>query len=104
MYLAFQSPYVNDHITKVCRRKSEIIHNHENENVRNLLGIGHTLHLCFCNDVSSSARPIKILQHVIIFIEGDDHRVGPELEETIFHRSDYKIGPLEEPACSPDAV
>lgn len=37
------------------------------------------------------------MEHVIIFIEGDDERVGPEPEETIFHRSDYKIRPLEEP-------
>jgi hypothetical protein len=44
------------------------------------------------------------MEYVIIFIEGDGHRVGLEPEETIFHRSDYKIRPLEEPACSPDAV
>jgi hypothetical protein len=37
------------------------------------------------------------MEHVIIIIEGGDQRVGPELEETIFHRSDYKIRPLEEP-------
>jgi hypothetical protein len=34
--------------------------------------------------------------HVIIFIEADDQLVCPEPEETIFHRSDYKIRPLEE--------
>jgi hypothetical protein len=35
------------------------------------------------------------MEHVIIFIEADDQRVRPEPEETIFHRSDYKIRPLE---------
>jgi hypothetical protein len=38
MHVAFQIPYVYDYITKLCRRQAEIIHNHENENVRN---IGH---------------------------------------------------------------
>jgi hypothetical protein len=73
-------------------------------NWANLLGIVQKLHLCFWNEVSSSTRPIEIMEHVIIFIEGDDQWVGPEPEETIFHRSDYKIRPLEEPACSPDAA
>jgi hypothetical protein len=36
MHVAFQIPYVYDYITKLCRRQAEIIHNHENENVRNI--------------------------------------------------------------------
>jgi hypothetical protein len=43
MHVAFQISYVYDHITKLCRRKAEIIHNHENENVRNI-GQGETPH------------------------------------------------------------
>jgi hypothetical protein len=35
MRVAFQIPYVYDYITKLSRRQAEIIHNHENENVRN---------------------------------------------------------------------
>jgi hypothetical protein len=34
MQLAFQSPYVYDYVTKLCRRQAEIIQNHEN--VRNI--------------------------------------------------------------------
>jgi hypothetical protein len=34
--VAFQIPYVYDYITKLCRRQAEIIHDHENENVRNI--------------------------------------------------------------------
>jgi hypothetical protein len=41
--VAFQIPYVYDNITKSCRRQAEIIHNHENENVRNI-GQGETPH------------------------------------------------------------
>jgi hypothetical protein len=41
MHVAFQVPYVYDYITKLCRRQAEIIHNHENENVRNI-GQGET--------------------------------------------------------------
>jgi hypothetical protein len=41
MHVAFQVPYVYDYITKLCRRQAEIIHNHENENVRNI-GQGKT--------------------------------------------------------------
>jgi hypothetical protein len=36
-----QIPYVYDCITKLCRRELEIIHNHENENVRSI-GQGET--------------------------------------------------------------
>jgi hypothetical protein len=36
MHVAFQVPYVYDYITKLSRRQAEIIHNHENENVRNI--------------------------------------------------------------------
>jgi hypothetical protein len=36
MHVAFQIPYVYDYITKLCRRQAEIIHNHQNENVRNI--------------------------------------------------------------------
>jgi hypothetical protein len=36
MHVAFQISNVYDHITKLCRRQAEIIHNHENENVRNI--------------------------------------------------------------------
>jgi hypothetical protein len=38
---SFTIPYV--YVTKLCRRQSEIIHNHENENVRNI-GQGETPH------------------------------------------------------------
>jgi hypothetical protein len=43
MHVAFQIPYVCDYITKLCRKQAEIIHNHENENVRNI-GQGETPH------------------------------------------------------------
>jgi hypothetical protein len=43
MHVAFQIPYVYDYITKLCREQAEIIHNHENENVRNI-GQGETPH------------------------------------------------------------
>jgi hypothetical protein len=43
MHVAFQIPYAYDYITKLCRRQAEIIHNHENENVRNI-GQGETPH------------------------------------------------------------
>jgi hypothetical protein len=36
MHVAFQIMYIYDYITKLCRRHAEIIHNHENENVRNI--------------------------------------------------------------------
>jgi hypothetical protein len=34
MLKAFHIPYVYDYITKSCRQQAEVIHNHENENVR----------------------------------------------------------------------
>jgi hypothetical protein len=43
MHVAFQISYVYNYITKLCRRQAEIIHNHENENVRNI-GQGETPH------------------------------------------------------------
>jgi len=70
--------------------------NHCAAAVTNLLGLGSKLYLCFCNDVPPSVHPIKIMKHIIIFIEADDQRVRPEPEETIFHSADYKIRPLEE--------
>jgi hypothetical protein len=33
MHVAFQIPYIYDYITKLCRQQSEVIQNHENENV-----------------------------------------------------------------------
>jgi hypothetical protein len=30
VHVAFRVPYVYDYITKLCRRRAEIIHNHEN--------------------------------------------------------------------------
>jgi hypothetical protein len=43
MHVAFQIPYVYDYIRKLCRRQAEIVHNHENEIVRNI-GQGETPH------------------------------------------------------------
>jgi hypothetical protein len=43
MHVAFQIPYVYDYITKLCRKEAGIIHNLENENVRNI-GQGETPH------------------------------------------------------------
>jgi hypothetical protein len=37
----FHVPYVYDYITKLCKRQAEMIHNNENENVRNI-GQGET--------------------------------------------------------------
>jgi hypothetical protein len=33
MHVAFQIPYVYDYITNLCRKQTEVIQNHENENV-----------------------------------------------------------------------
>jgi hypothetical protein len=50
MHVAFQIPYVYDYITKSCRQQTEVIQNHDNENVRYTghrkykrlkLGVGH---------------------------------------------------------------
>jgi hypothetical protein len=43
MHVAFQIRYVYDYITKLCRKQAEIIHNQENETVRNI-GQGETPH------------------------------------------------------------
>jgi hypothetical protein len=34
LHLAFNIPYVYDYVTKLCRRQTEVILNHENQNVR----------------------------------------------------------------------
>jgi hypothetical protein len=34
--MAFQVPYINDYITKLCRQQAEVIQNHENANVRDI--------------------------------------------------------------------
>jgi hypothetical protein len=34
--VAFQNPYVYDYITKLCRKRAEMIQKHENENVPNI--------------------------------------------------------------------
>jgi hypothetical protein len=31
MHVAFQIPYVYDYVTKLCRKQTEVIQNHENE-------------------------------------------------------------------------
>jgi hypothetical protein len=36
VYIASHVWYVYDYVTKLCRRHAEIIHNHGNENVRNI--------------------------------------------------------------------
>jgi hypothetical protein len=43
MHVAFQIPYVYDYIRKLHWKRAEIIHNHENENVRNI-GQGEKTH------------------------------------------------------------
>jgi hypothetical protein len=42
-HVAFQIPYVYDSIRKLFRKQAEIIHNHENDNIRNI-GQGETSH------------------------------------------------------------
>jgi hypothetical protein len=36
MHTAFNIPYVNDVITKLCRQQAEVILSHDNENVSNI--------------------------------------------------------------------
>jgi hypothetical protein len=36
LHMVFKFPYIYDYITRFCRQKSEVIQNHENENVRNI--------------------------------------------------------------------
>jgi hypothetical protein len=43
MYADFHVPYVYEFITKLCRKQADIVHNHENESVRNA-GQGETPH------------------------------------------------------------
>jgi hypothetical protein len=43
MHVAFQIPYVYDHITKSCWQQGEVIQNHENENVH-YIGLGEAQH------------------------------------------------------------
>jgi hypothetical protein len=40
---AFNSPYVYDYITKLCRQRAEVIQNHVNEHVRGI-GQGEARH------------------------------------------------------------
>jgi hypothetical protein len=43
LHLGFKIPYVYNYITKLCRRKAEVILNHENPNVR-VTGQGEARH------------------------------------------------------------
>jgi hypothetical protein len=43
MHVAFQILYIYDYITKSCRQQTEVIHNHENENVH-YIGQGEAPH------------------------------------------------------------
>jgi hypothetical protein len=36
LHVACQIPYVYDYITKLCRKHADVIHNHDNKNVRNI--------------------------------------------------------------------
>jgi hypothetical protein len=36
LHLAFQILFVYDYVTKVCRQQTDVIQNHENENVRTI--------------------------------------------------------------------
>jgi hypothetical protein len=44
LHMAFQIPFVYDYITKLCRQQTEVIRNHDNENVRNIQGQGEARH------------------------------------------------------------
>jgi hypothetical protein len=35
LHKAFNTPYIYDYITKLCRQRAQVIQNHENANVRN---------------------------------------------------------------------
>jgi hypothetical protein len=41
--MSFHVPYIYDYITKLCRQQSEVIRNHENENLRDM-GKGEAQH------------------------------------------------------------
>jgi hypothetical protein len=43
LHLAFKIPYVYDYVTKLCRRQTEVILNHENPNV-SAIGQGEPRH------------------------------------------------------------
>jgi hypothetical protein len=43
LHIAFQISQVYDYITKLCRQQAEVIHNHDNEDVRNI-GKGEARH------------------------------------------------------------
>jgi hypothetical protein len=43
LHTAFNIPYVYDFTTKLCRQQTEVILNHDNENVRNI-GEGEARH------------------------------------------------------------
>jgi hypothetical protein len=43
MYMAFQEPYIHDHIPKLCTQQAQAIQNHENANVRDI-GNGEARH------------------------------------------------------------
>jgi hypothetical protein len=43
LHVAFKIPHVYDYITKLCRQQTEVIQNHDNENVRNI-GQGEARH------------------------------------------------------------
>jgi len=36
LYRIFQIPYVNDYITKICRKQAEVLQYHGNVNIRNI--------------------------------------------------------------------
>jgi hypothetical protein len=35
LHLAFSVPYVDSYTTELCRHQAEVVHDHENKNVRN---------------------------------------------------------------------
>jgi hypothetical protein len=37
LHMAFKLLYVYDYITKLCRQQAEVIQNHENANIRNII-------------------------------------------------------------------
>jgi hypothetical protein len=43
MHAKFQSPYVYDFITKICRKQAAVIQSHDNEIVR-IIGSGEAQH------------------------------------------------------------
>jgi hypothetical protein len=43
LHMVFQAPYIYDYIKKLCRQQTEVVHNHENANVRDI-GKGDARH------------------------------------------------------------